>query len=145
VFPPPVGRAGDKCYVTDHMDIGLGINRKSKNRDDAFKFLEWVGSQEFADLYTNRATGFFSLSTHLIAVRDPLAKQMVAWRSRCDTTIRLNAQMLDQGVPNMEDELRQVNVQLLAGKLTARAAADRIQRGLDTWYRRGRRDKDPPK
>jgi raffinose/stachyose/melibiose transport system substrate-binding protein len=133
VFAPPVRRAGDKCYVTDHMDIGLGVNRKSKNREDAFKFLEWVGSQEFADLYTNRATGFFSLSTHLIAVRDPLAKQIVEWRASCGTTIRLNAHLLNRGQPGMEDELRQVNAQVLNGQLSARDAASRMQNGLAKW------------
>jgi raffinose/stachyose/melibiose transport system substrate-binding protein len=145
VFPPPVRQAGDKCYVTDHMDIGLGVNRKSRNRDDALKFLEWVGSQEFADLYTNRATGFFSLSTHLIAVRDPLAKQMADWRATCDTTMRLNAHILDQGVPSMEDELRQVNGQLLSGKITAKAAAERIDQGLSRWYSPGQKASMPPR
>lgn len=133
VFPPPVQRAGDQCQVTDHMDIGLAVNRKSRNRDEAFKFLEWVGSQEFADLYTNRATGFFSLSTHLIAVRDPLAKQMAAWRTRCGTTIRLNAHLGRQGEAGVENELRQVNAQLLGGQVTARAAAQRMQDSLDRW------------
>jgi raffinose/stachyose/melibiose transport system substrate-binding protein len=138
VFPPPVQRAGDQCQVTDHMDIGLAVNRKSKNRDEAFKFLEWVGSQEFADLYTNRAIGFFSLSTHLIAVRDPLAKQMAAWRARCGTTTRLNANLPQRGEAGVEEELRQVNSQLLDGQLRAGAAAKRMQESLDRWRRPAR-------
>jgi len=59
VFAPPVQNSGDQCYILDHMDIGIGVNKKSKNKEDAYRFLEWLGSQEFADLYTNRATGFF--------------------------------------------------------------------------------------
>jgi raffinose/stachyose/melibiose transport system substrate-binding protein len=135
VFPPPLRKAGDKCYITDHMDIGLGVNKKSKNKDDAYKFLDWVGSQEFADLYTNRVTGFFSLSTHLIAVRDPLAKQMVEWRKSCASTIRLNAQILNRGLPSMENELWNVNAQLMQGKLSPRDAAARIQNGFAKWYK----------
>ncbi|MES2127723.1 MAG: extracellular solute-binding protein [Pseudomonadota bacterium] len=135
VFPPPVKRLGDKCQISDHMDIGLGINRKSKNKDDALRLLAWVGSQEFADLYTNRVIGFFSLSNHLIAVGDPLAKQMAAWRNRCDASFRLNAQFLNRGLPNLETELWHVNAAVLNGKLSAREAAARVQHGLAQWYK----------
>lgn len=135
VFAPPVRTEGDKCRISDHMDIGIGINRKSRNKDDAYQFLAWLGSQEFADLHTNRLTGFFSLSNHLISVRDPLAKQMAAWRTSCATTFRLNAQFLNRGQPNMEQELWSVNAQVLNGKLTARDAAARIQNGFAKWYK----------
>jgi raffinose/stachyose/melibiose transport system substrate-binding protein len=133
-FAPPVAKAGDKCFISDHMDIGLGVNKKSKNKDDAYKFLAWVGSQEFADIYTNKVTGFFSLSTHLIAVRDPVAKQMVDWRASCASTIRLNSQVLNRGTPSMENELWNVNAQLLNGKMKPADAAAKIQAGFAKWY-----------
>ena len=135
VFPPPVARAGDKCQISDHMDIGIGVNRKSRNKKDAYQFLAWLGSQEFADLHTNRLTGFFSLSNHLIAVRDPLAKQMAAWRHSCGTTFRLNAQFLNRGKPNLEQELWAVNAQVLNGALSPQDAAARLQQGLGKWYK----------
>jgi raffinose/stachyose/melibiose transport system substrate-binding protein len=135
VFPPPVRKAGDQCHISDHMDIGIGVNSRSRNKEDAYQLLAWLGSQEFADLHTNRVTGFFSLSNHLIAVRDPLAKQMAAWRSRCAATFRLNAQFLNRGQPNMERELWRVNAQVLSGQLTARDAAVSIQNGFAKWYK----------
>ncbi|ELX09736.1 sugar ABC transport system substrate protein [Janthinobacterium sp. HH01] len=134
-FPPPVRKAGDPCFISDHMDIGIGINKKSRNKDDAFKFLAWVGSQEFADIYTNRVTGFFSLSNHLIAVRDPVAKQMAEWRSSCASTIRFNAQVLNRGQPSMESELWNINAQVLNGKLAPKDAATKLQNGFAKWYK----------
>lgn len=134
-FAPPVPRLGQPCFISDHMDLGIGVNKKSKNKQDAFRFLAWVGSQEFADLYTNRLTGFFTLSNHLIAVRDPLAKQMAEWRRSCASTIRLNAQVLDRGQPNMERELWDVNAQVLNGTLAPEAAAARLQDGFSKWYK----------
>ncbi|MQA39406.1 ABC transporter substrate-binding protein [Rugamonas aquatica] len=134
-FPPPVRKAGDPCFISDHMDIGIGINKKSRNKDDAFKFLAWVGSQEFADIYTNRVTGFFSLSNHLIAVRDPVAKQMAEWRSTCASTIRFNAQVLNRGQPSMESELWNINAQVLNGKLAPKDAATKLQNGFAKWYK----------
>jgi raffinose/stachyose/melibiose transport system substrate-binding protein len=134
-FPPPVKKAGDKCYISDHMDIGMGVNKKSKNKEDAYKFLAWLGSQEFADIYTNKVTGFFSLSNHLITVKDPVAKQMIEWRASCASTIRLNAQVLNRGEPSMENELWNVNAQVLNGNLSAKDAAARIQNGFAKWYK----------
>ncbi|MYN45172.1 extracellular solute-binding protein [Pseudoduganella sp. FT93W] len=134
-FPPPVRKLGDPCFISDHMDIGIGINRKSRNKDDAYKFLAWVGSQEFADLYTNRVTGFFSLSNHLIAVRDPVAKQVAEWRNSCASTIRFNAQVLNRGQPSMESELWNVNAQVLNGKLAPKDAAAKLQSGFAKWYK----------
>ena len=134
-FAPPVRKAGDPCFISDHMDIGIGINKKSKNKDDAYKFLAWVGSQEFADIYTNRVTGFFSLSNHLIAVRDPVAKQMAEWRNSCASTIRFNAQVLNRGQPSMESELWNINAQVLNGKLAPKDAAAKLQNGFAKWYK----------
>jgi len=135
VFPPPVRKAGDACHISDHMDLGLGVSRHSKNKEDAFAFLKWVGSQEFADLYTNRLTGFFTLSHHLIAVHDPVAKQMAEWRKRCASTIRVNAQVLNRGHPSMETELWNVTTQVLNGSLAPKDAAARLQDGFARWYK----------
>ncbi|MEF2268058.1 ABC transporter substrate-binding protein [Janthinobacterium sp. LS2A] len=134
-FNPPVRKAGDKCYISDHTDIGMSINKKSKNKEDAYKFLAWLGSQEFADIYTNKVTGFFSLSNHLISIKDPLAKQMNGWRASCASTIRLNAQILNRGEPSMENELWNVNAQVLNGKLAPKDAARQIQSGFAKWYK----------
>lgn len=135
VFPPPVAKAGDKCYISDHMDIGMGVNSKSANKADAYQFLAWLASAEFADLYTNKVTGFFTLSSHAIAVKDPLAKQMLDWRASCASTIRFNAQILNRGTPSMENQLWNVNAQVLNGKLAPQDAAARLQAGFAKWYK----------
>lgn len=134
VFAPPVKKRGDACFISDHMDLGIGVNRASANKADAWRFLAWVGSQEFADIYSNRLTGFFTLSNHLIAVRDPVAKQMVEWRNSCASTARLNARALHRGQPSMESVLWRVNAGVLRGQLTPAAAAATLQRDLDRWY-----------
>src|SRR3546814_18905038 len=32
-FPPPVKAEGDKCYISDHNNIGIGLNAGSKNAE----------------------------------------------------------------------------------------------------------------
>jgi raffinose/stachyose/melibiose transport system substrate-binding protein len=136
-FPPPVRKAGDACYISDHTDIGMGINTASKNKADAKVFLDWIASREFADLYTNKVTGFFSLSKFPVQVQNPVAQEMVGWRARCKSTIRLNAQIMSRGEPSMENELWNVNSQVLNGKMTPQQAAERIQSGFAKWYKPG--------
>ena len=60
----PAAAAGRRhgCYISDHTDIGMGLNSASKNKDDAKKFLEWLTTPEFADLYANALPGFFPLA-----------------------------------------------------------------------------------
>ena len=43
-FPPPVAKADDTCYISDHTDIAIGLNAKSANADAAKTFLAWVAS-----------------------------------------------------------------------------------------------------
>ena len=44
-FKPPVQNAGDDtCYISDHTDIGIGMNAASPNADAPRTFLNWVGS-----------------------------------------------------------------------------------------------------
>lgn len=41
-FPPPVRKAGDQCYISDHPDMGIGLNAGSRNKAAARPF--WTGS-----------------------------------------------------------------------------------------------------
>ncbi len=133
-FRTPVAKKGDTCYISDHTDMGMGINAKSKNKADAQVFLTWLASKEFADLYTNKNTGFFSLSNHVVDVKNPVAKEMISWRKDCKSTIRLNAQIMSRGTPSMENELWNVGSQVINQKMSPTAAAQQIQTGFAKWY-----------
>jgi raffinose/stachyose/melibiose transport system substrate-binding protein len=133
-FPPPVAKAGDKCVISDHTDIGIGMNAASKNKEAAQAFLEWVASPEFASIYTNELPGFFSLSSAPFEVKDPLAKEFISWRKTCDSSIRLSAQILSRGEPNMDNQMWVESANVLNGTETPAQAAEKIQQGLAAWY-----------
>ena len=134
-FPPPVDKAGDQCYISDHTDIALGMNAKTKNPEAAKKFLEWVATPEFAEIYSNALPGFFTLQNAKIAMKDPLAQEFISWRDKCKSTIRNSYQILSRGTPNLENELWQVSANVINGKQTPEQAAKQIQDGLDSWYK----------
>ena len=133
-FPPPVAAEGDKCYISDHTDIALGMNAGTKHPEETRKFLEWVGSPEFATLYANALPGFFSLNSTPVEMADPLAKEFVGWRQTCEPTIRSTYQILSRGTPNLENETWNASANVIKGTETPEDAAKRLQDGLASWY-----------
>jgi raffinose/stachyose/melibiose transport system substrate-binding protein len=133
-FKPPLPDGAEKCYISDHVDIALGLNAASPNAAAAKTFLTWVAGTEFADLYSNALPGFFSLNNTPVEVKDPVAAEFVGWRGECDTTIRNSYQILSRGEPNLENELWSVSAQVINQTLEPAAAAQQIQDGLDKWY-----------
>jgi raffinose/stachyose/melibiose transport system substrate-binding protein len=134
-FPPPVKKAGDECYISDHNDIAIGLNAKSPNADAAKTFLSWVASPEFATIYANALPGFFSLSSTPVKMEDALAQEFVSWRDKCKSTIRSTYQILSRGTPNLENETWVKSANVINGTETPEAAAKALQDGLDSWYK----------
>ncbi len=133
-FPPPPPAGQDTCYISDHTDIAMGLNAASPNQEAARTFLEWLTTQEFAELYSNQLPGFFSLSNHAITINDPVAQEFLSWRETCESTIRSSYQILSRGTPNNENDLWNASAQVLNGTLTPEEAAAMVQRGLEAWY-----------
>jgi raffinose/stachyose/melibiose transport system substrate-binding protein len=136
-FPPPLPAGDTECYISDHVDIGMGVNAASKNKDDARKFLEWLTTPEFAELYANALPGFFPLSKASVTIKDPLAAQMVGWRKDCKSTIRNSYQIIGRGTPDLDTQIWNVSAQVINGTLTPEAAGKQLQDGLDKWYKPG--------
>ncbi|MEM1388746.1 MAG: ABC transporter substrate-binding protein [Pseudomonadota bacterium] len=136
-FKPPVQAAGDACYISDHTDIGIGLNAASENAEAAKVFLAWVGSPEFADIFGNALPGFFPLSNSPVELDDPLAKEFIGWRGECESTIRSTYQILSRGTPNLENETWGASVAAIKGTETPEALGVKLQEGLESWYTPG--------
>jgi len=134
-FPPPVKTAGDTCHISDHNDIGIGLNAKSANPEAAKKLLTFIASPEFADIYANSLPGFFSLNSTAVKMADPLAQEFVSWREKCQPTIRSTYQILSRGTPNLENETWTMSANVINGTDTPEAAAEKLQKGLDSWFK----------
>ena len=134
-FPPPVRKAGDTCYISDHTDIGIGLNAASKHAEQAKAFLSWVASPEFAAIYANALPGFFSLNSTPVKMEDPLAQEFVSWRDKCKSTIRSTYQILSRGTPNLENETWVESANVINGTETPEEAGKKLQDGLDSWYK----------
>ncbi len=135
VFRPPLEHEGEKCFISDHPDIAMGVNAKSPYVAQAKVFLDWVASAEFASLYSNALPGFFSLSSAKVELASPLARQFVSWRDRCESTIRPTYQFLSRGTPNLETEFWSAGRSVIEGALSPEAAAQKLQGVLQRTHR----------
>ncbi|MDJ0820249.1 MAG: ABC transporter substrate-binding protein [Paracoccaceae bacterium] len=133
-FKPPVQAAGDTCYISDHTDIGIGMNAASENQEAARTFLSWVASSEFSNIFANELPGFFPLSNAPVTLTDPLAQEFIGWREECESTIRSTYQILSRGTPNLENDTWNASVAVIKGDETPEAAGARLQSGLASWY-----------
>ena len=133
-FKPPVVNAGDTCYISDHTDIGIGMNAATPNPEAAKTFLAWVASPEFASIFGNALPGFFPLSNEPVELEDPLAKEFVSWRGECESTIRSTYQILSRGTPNLENETWGASVAAIKGTSSPEELGAKLQEGLASWY-----------
>ncbi|MBV6656293.1 MAG: carbohydrate ABC transporter substrate-binding protein [Devosiaceae bacterium] len=133
-FKPPVRSAGDTCYISDHTDIGIGMNAATDNPEAARTFLAWVASPEFASIFGNALPGFFPLSDAPVTLEDPLAQEFIGWRAECESTIRSTYQILSRGTPNLENETWGASVAAIRGTATPEELGAQLQEGLESWY-----------
>ncbi len=134
-FPPPVPKKGDTCYISDQPDHALGMNAHTKHPEASKKFLQWVASKEFAEIYANALPGFFPLTKEKVDIKDPLAQEFLSWRQTCTPTIRATYQILSRGTPNLENELWTASANVINGTETPEQAAEKLQKGLASWYK----------
>src|SRR5260221_2724085 len=90
--PPPAAN-GDKCYVSNQIDIAMGLNAASKNQDAAKTFLTYATGQQFETLYATGLPGFFPLGNFKITLSDPLANTFLGWTQTCGSTLRPSNQL----------------------------------------------------
>lgn len=135
-FPAPPPASAKQCYVENQIDIAMGLNSASTNKDAAKTFLSWAAGQDFETMYAQGLPGFFPLGNYKFSFADPLANTFLSWTSQCGSTLRNTDQIPAAPNTNLDPEtsMWNTNSQLLLGKLTAQQAADLTQKNLDSWY-----------
>jgi raffinose/stachyose/melibiose transport system substrate-binding protein len=133
--PPPAGMSD--CYVSNEIDIAMGINAASTNQDAAKTFLSYVASQQFETLYAQGLPGFFPLGNFDITLSDPLANTFLGWTQQCGSTLRSSYQLPSppaSSTTGVETDLWNTNTQLVLGQITAQQAADKIDSDMYSWF-----------
>jgi raffinose/stachyose/melibiose transport system substrate-binding protein len=113
-FKPPVKAEGDTCYISDHTDIGIGLNAASPNADAARP--SWLGRAPNSHRSSaTRCRASSRLSKTTVELEDPLAQEFVELARECESTIRSTYQILSRGTPNLENETWGASVAAIKG------------------------------
>ena len=134
-FPPPVPNAGDDCYISDHVDIAIGLNAASTERRGR-QGLPRVGRHAgVRPALRQRAAGLLPAAERAGHARGPAGAGVRRLaRELRESTIRSTYQILSRGTPNLENETWNASANVIRGTETPEAAAARLQDGLASWY-----------
>jgi len=135
-FGPPVEKKGDRMQYAFYADLGLGLNKATKHKDEAVQFLRWVASPQHASLLANELPGMFPPMKVKFEISDPVALEIVqiAQRADVDTTGQLMWEKLSRQEPSGETLQLEAVQKFLNGTWSAQQAVEYVQKGLDTWY-----------
>ncbi|HRE49368.1 MAG TPA: extracellular solute-binding protein [Aggregatilineales bacterium] len=141
VFAVPAPE-GKESAVTFHLDAAIGMNANSKNKEAATKFLEWLGTEEFATMLGDKLPGFFPLLKDAkITLSNEHADAFLKLNEGRKTDIRWAWEKLLDTPSDMKDAvdgytLMQDNaIAVINGKETPEEAANALQAGLAVWYK----------
>ncbi len=134
-FPPPRLDGVDDCYVTDHIEMAVGINQATPHPDAAAKFVEWTASSEFARLYSEALPGFYPLHRTQLDYTHDVARTIESWRGECETSVRFTSQHNALDSIAMEADLWAASAGVVLGSLKPSEAAEllatHVQRRVD--------------
>lgn len=130
IFPVPAAE-GDPNYMEWELDAGVGINAASEHVEEAKVFLEWLTTEESAQLLASELPGFFPMTTDDITIDNAHAQRFLEMRNEVEgTDIRF---YMSEGDPSSVDLMVSDGVAVLAGDMTPQEAADSLYEGVSSW------------
>ncbi len=133
-FAPTVRAEGDKGYINNHPDMGMALNANAAHPDEAKKFLEWMTTAEFAEVWNTAMPGFYSLLTHEVTIENELANEFLSFTTTHGSSPRVAYQIISRGTPNTDAEINRLTGLMLTGSMTPEEVTAELQAGLDSWY-----------
>lgn len=127
-LPAPKGKTTTVIY---YPDWAFAINAKSRNYKEARKFLDWLMTKEFEEVWLENMPGSLPLNPNSPAPKNPQAKTFFELTRNHPTDSRW---FLPPGIPDFYDLVIEATNGVLAGSMTPKDAANYLQTGLVTWY-----------
>jgi raffinose/stachyose/melibiose transport system substrate-binding protein len=133
-FGPPPEKKGDPLHYCFHVDAGIGMNKKSKNFQEALEFVKWTATPEFAQLFMNEVPGFYAYTPGKYELTNPLARAMIDFVGKSTPTVRTVWEKMSAQAPSGNSLMEEALIGMYTDKYTPAQAAAYVQKGLETWY-----------
>jgi len=130
---------GSDTYVIFQPDVGIGINRDTKNLEAAKMFLNWLTTSEAVDQTAQNLPGFYPLNNIKPSVRNDLKEtnsneKFLALARDYRGDIRWMYTEISSEKPSALEIIRKDLHDMVASDLTPIEAAQDLQNGLGEWY-----------
>lgn len=133
-FAPPVENVGDTLQYCFHVDMGVGLNKDSKNYEAALEYSKWVSTPEFAQLFMIDLPGFYSYTPGEYNLENPVAQKILDAAVDADVTVRTVWEKMSRQYPSGNAMMEEALVKMFTDVLTPEEAAALVQKALETWY-----------
>lgn len=128
---PPL-KAGGKTWISTFADGNYSVNSKSKNREAALKFVNYLGSLEFGQELAKELRQNSAVPG--VKITDPLLASVNSATAQGGTPFFMLVGFRYQN-PNGSVMLRDGIQKVMQGNGTATSLASEIQTGISTWFK----------
>ncbi|TMV47017.1 extracellular solute-binding protein [Paenibacillus mesophilus] len=131
-IPGFAAKKGDPAQITTWVDGSYGIAKSSKHQEQAAKFIEFVASKKFGQLFSDTLTRVSPIKG--VEPKHPLLKKMAA-QSEKNSTPYLLLTHFSQGTPTTKTTFEDSLQGMYIGKLTVDKVAEDTQASAAKWFK----------
>ncbi|WP_240420553.1 ABC transporter substrate-binding protein [Paenibacillus periandrae] len=132
LFAVPSATAGGKATVTTWVDGSFGVNKESKGKKEALKFIEFMTSKEFGTLVANELKKPSTIPG--VQSNDPIVTKISTLANTISTpymfVIHFNG-----GNPTSKSIFEQLLQGMYLGKETPAKVTEELQKSVDSWFK----------
>ncbi|GEC92952.1 ABC transporter substrate-binding protein [Brevibacillus brevis] len=128
-FPMPTDDG--KQVLTTWVDGSYAVNAKSKHKEEALKFMEFMATKKFGELFANQFKRISAVPG--VSTDDPLVNKM-AELSQSSATPYLMVVNFAEGKPTTKQTLENALQGMYLGKLTPEQVVEEVQKSASTWF-----------
>ncbi|TQR38737.1 ABC transporter substrate-binding protein [Brevibacillus brevis] len=128
-FPMPTDDG--KQVLTTWVDGSYAVNAKSKHKAEALKFMEFMATKKFGELFANQFKRISAVPG--VSTDDPLVNKM-AELSQSSATPYLMVVSFAEGKPTTKQTLENALQGMYLGKLTPEQVVEEVQKSAATWF-----------
>ncbi|MFS0556640.1 ABC transporter substrate-binding protein [Brevibacillus sp. 179-C9.3 HS] len=128
-FPMPTDDG--KQVITTWVDGSYAVNAKSKHKAEALKFMEFMATKKFGELFANQFKRISAVPG--VTTDDPLVNKM-AELSQSSATPYLMVVNFAEGKPTTKQTLENALQGMYLGKLTPEQVVEEVQKSAATWF-----------
>jgi ABC-type glycerol-3-phosphate transport system substrate-binding protein len=131
-IPGLAAKKGEPAPIATWVDGSYGIAKSSKHQEQALKFIEFVASKKFGQMFSDELTRVSPIKG--VEPKNPQLKKMAAYSEKNSTPYLLLTNF-SKGTPTTKTTFEDSLQGMYIGKLTVEQVAENTQASADKWFK----------